>query len=129
MDAIGKELLGTVIAPPETVKPLKNVCKAVNVFAVAFSAFVVSRLDIFNCKAFKFVLKVFTADIGKELLGTDIAPNTVKPQLNVGIAFTVNVLAEFAPIVVSRVIDTDPPETVKPLENVCKAVHVFAIPN
>ena len=87
MDAIGKELLGTVIAPPETVKPLKNVCKAVNVFAVPILAFVVFRLVILNCKAFKFVLKVLIADIGKELLGTDIAPKTVKPLLNVGVAF------------------------------------------
>jgi hypothetical protein len=65
--------------------------------------------------------------MGKELSGMDILPDaTFKPLLNVGEAFTVNVLAEFAPIVVSRTIDTGPAETVKPLSNVCKAVHVLA---
>ena len=39
--------------------------------------------------------------MSKELLGKDIAPKTVNPLLNVGVALTVNNLLEFAPIVVS----------------------------
>ena len=76
------------------------------------------------------LLKVLIADMAIELLGTVIVPDaTVKPLLNVGVALTVNVLVAFSPIVVLRTIDTAPLETVKPLENVCNAVHVFASPN
>ena len=117
MDAIGKELLGTVIAP-ETVIPPENVCKAVHVFGMILNIFI-TYPDRLLCKvviSFNVVLNSLTADMGKELSGIEILPDeTVKPLLNVGDAFTVNNLFELAPIVVSRVIDTGPPDTVIPL--------------
>ena len=65
--------------------------------------------------------------MGKELSGIFMLPDsTVKPPLKVADALTVNNRLEFAPMVVSRTIDTSPAETVIPFENVCNSDHVFA---
>ena len=52
---------------------------------------------------------------------------TFKPLLNVGDAFTVNNRFEFAPIVVSRAIDTDPPETLVPLSVLPHTYNIYIL--